>query len=352
MATRKKECLSTRLLTWYRKNGRTLPWRGLHDPYAIWVSEIMLQQTRVETVIPYFNKWMQRFPNIKTLARASETDVLNAWEGLGYYSRARNLLKAAQHVLEQHHGELPQDLDELRNLPGIGRYTAGALASIAFKLDQPTLDANLRRVFTRLFNIEVPADSAAGEKILWDLAAEHLPKGHAGDYNQALMDLGANICIPKNPKCELCPLTEICQALAKGVQELRPVMKPKKDRPHYFQAAGAIIENTKVLLAKRPAKGLLGGMWEFPNGRIEAEPAKELENTLEREYSLRVQRGAALGVIRHAYTHFKTTVYAFECKPISISTSDTLKWIHLLELDNFPMGKVDRQIANILYGKI
>ena len=204
--------LAQKLLAWYRHHARTLPWRDHPDPYAVWVSEIMLQQTRVETVIPYFEKWMRLFPTVRDLADASEQDVLNAWEGLGYYSRARNLYKAAQIVAEKHDGELPRNLDDLHALPGIGRYTVGAIASMAFGMDEPTLDGNLRRVFARLFDVTEPADAPAGEKILWALAAGHLPKGKAGAYNQALMDLGATICAPKNPRCLICPLMEICVA--------------------------------------------------------------------------------------------------------------------------------------------
>src|SRR5689334_5898798 len=180
--------LASRLLTWFHAHGRTLPWRKHPDPYAIWVSEIMLQQTRVETVIPYFEKWMKSFQTIRALAKADQQDVLNAWEGLGYYSRARNLHKAAKMVAEKFNGELPRDLNDLRNLPGIGRYTVGAIASMAFGMDEPTLDGNLRRVFSRIYDVSEFADSPVGEKILWELAAENLPKGQAGDYNQALMD--------------------------------------------------------------------------------------------------------------------------------------------------------------------
>jgi len=248
-----------RLLVWYRRNARTLPWRNHPDPYAVWVSEIMLQQTRVETVIPYFHRWIQRFPTIKSLAKASEQDVLNLWEGLGYYSRARNLHKAAKIVMEQYAGQLPRDLDALRRLPGIGRYTVGAIASMAFGMDEPTLDANIRRVFARVFDISVPADSPSGEKALWKLAAEYLPKGKAGDSNQALMDLGATICLPKNPRCLICPLMELCEARIKGIQDQRPVLKRKKKAPHHILAAAVIIKNGRVLLAKRPSKGLLGG---------------------------------------------------------------------------------------------
>jgi A/G-specific adenine glycosylase len=348
--------LASRLLTWYRQHGRTLPWRGNTDPYAVWVSEIMLQQTRVETVIPYFETWMRLFPTITDLAKASEQDVLNAWEGLGYYNRARNLHKAAQIVQEQYAGELPCERDALRKLPGIGRYTVGAIASIAFGMDEPTLDGNLRRVFARLFNVNEPADSPTGEKILWELAAEHLPKGQAGDYNQALMDLGATICVPKNPRCLICPLLEICESRANGTQEQRPVLKPKKETPHYVHAAGVIVRQNsdslheEVLLAKRPSKGLLGGMWEFPNGRVEEESAEGLESVLETGYRLKVQRGEALGIIRHAYTHFRVTVHAYCCELISTSDKKNLKWVKLKELDDYPMGKVDRQIARMLDG--
>lgn len=339
---------SSRLLTWYRQNGRTLPWRHLlrDDPYAVWVSEIMLQQTRVETVIPYFEKWMKQFPTVEALADSSEQDVLNLWEGLGYYSRARNLHKAAKIVAEKFDGQLPRNLNTLRSLPGIGRYTVGAIASMAFGLDEPTLDGNLRRVFARVFNVNELADSPAGEKILWGLAAEHLPKGRAGDYNQALMDLGAAICLPKNPRCLICPLMKLCKARELGIQEQRPVLKPKKSTPHYVHAAAVIIRRGKVLLAKRPSKGLLGGMWEFPNARVNGDPPKELAKAIQTATRLKVKRKDALGIVRHAYTHFKVTVHVFRCELISTSKNENMKWVKAGELEDYPMGKVDRQIAD------
>jgi len=340
--------LSRLLLNWYHKHGRTLPWRDHPDPYAVWVSEIMLQQTRVDTVIPYFEKWMNLFPDVASLANASEQDVLNAWEGLGYYSRARNLHKAAKITAEKFNGQLPHDLTELRSLPGIGRYTVGAIASMAFGMDEPTLDGNLRRVFSRLFDVDEFADSPAGEKILWELAAQNLPKGQAGDYNQALMDLGATICLPKNPRCLLCPLMKICQSRKNATQELRPVLKPKKFVPHYTHAAAVILQRGRVLLAQRPPDGLLGGMWEFPNGRVNADPAKELTKVLNAAHSLRVKKGEEMGVIHHAYSHFKVTVHAFRCVPVSIPKSKNLKWVKLTDLDDYPMGKIDRRIAQIL----
>lgn len=339
---------STLLLAWYDSQKRSLPWRDHPDPYAVWVSEIMCQQTRVETVIPYFEKWMKQFPSVKALASASEQDVLNAWEGLGYYSRARNLHKAAKIVAEKFNGKLPRDLDELRSLPGIGRYTVGAIASLAFKMDEPTLDGNIRRVFSRLFDVEEYADSPAGEKILWDLTRENLPKGRAGDFNQALMDLGAMVCLPKNPRCLLCPLMKICKAREAGTQELRPVMKPKRQIPTYVHAAAVIVERGRVLLSQRPGDGLLGGMWEFPNVRIDGDPAKALVKALRGATRLKVKRGEGLDPISHAYSHFRILVYPFQCVKVEIPKEKNLKWVRLKDLEDYPMGKVDRQIARKL----
>ncbi|MBL8098885.1 MAG: A/G-specific adenine glycosylase [Anaerolineales bacterium] len=337
--------LATRLLNWYVKNKRILPWRDHPDPYAVWVSEIMLQQTRVETVIPYFQKWMKLFPTIEKLAKADEQDVLNAWEGLGYYSRARNLHKAAKIVAEKFNGKLPRNLDDLQSLPGIGKYTVGAIASMAFKMDEATLDGNLRRVFSRLFDVKEFADSPAGEKILWELARENLPKGKAGDYNQALMDLGATICLPKNPRCLLCSLMEICEARKNGTQELRPVLKPKKKTPHYVDVAAVIVKGKKVLLNQRPANGLLGNMWEFPNARVEQNPAEELTKAIKSATKIQVKKKEALGLVNHAYTHFKVTVHVYECDMISIPKNKNLRWVKVTELENYPMGKIDRAIT-------
>ena len=291
---------------------------------------------------------MKLFPTVNALASASEQTVLNAWEGLGYYSRARNLHKAAKIVAEKFNGELPRNLDDLKSLPGIGRYTVGAIASMAFGMDEPTLDGNLRRVFSRLFDVTEPADAPAGEKILWGLAAKNLPKGEAGDYNQALMDLGATICVPKNPRCLICPLMTLCQAREHGTQEARPVLKPKKQVPSYVHAAAVIMQRGRVLLSQRPVDGLLGGMWEFPNARVNGDPARELAQALKGATSLQVKRGEVLGVVEHAYSHFRVTIHAFRCESVSIPKKKNLKWVKLNELEDYPMGKVDRQIARKL----
>jgi A/G-specific adenine glycosylase len=340
--------ISRLLLNWYRHHGRTLPWRDHPDSYAIWVSEIMLQQTRVDTVIPYFEKWMKLFPNVHSLAKASERDVLKAWEGLGYYSRARNLYKAAKIVSEKFNGKLPRNLDDLRSLPGIGRYTVGAIASMAFGMDEPTLDGNLRRVFSRLYNVTEFADSPAGEKILWEFAVQNLPKGKAGDYNQALMDLGATICLPKNPRCLICPLIKVCQAREHGTQEQRPVLKPKKKVPHYIHVASVIIQHGKVLLFQRPTTGLLGGMWEFPNARVESDVEGELFKVIFENYKVKAKLKEPLGIVSHAYTHFKVTVHAFYCEATLVPKSARLKWIPIGDLKKYPMGKVDREITRLL----
>ncbi len=346
--------ISARLLDWYDRSARELPWRGLQNPYAVWVSEIMLQQTRVETVIPYFARWLERFPTLADLAAASEQEVLRLWEGLGYYSRARNLQRAARVVVSEYGGQLPANRASLEKLPGIGRYTAGAIASIAFGLDEPALDGNIRRVLARLFDVALPARSPAGEKRLWELARETLPAGRAGDYNQALMDLGSAICTPQNPVCLLCPLMELCQARALGVQEQRPVLPEKAPVPHITVSAAVIQRDGQVLISRRPQDGLLGGMWEFPGGKLE--PGETLAACLRREIreelDAAVEVGPELGVFQHAYTHFRVTLHAFYCtldgtEPTPLQ-SEEIRWVSASQLGQYPMGKIDRQIARHL----
>jgi A/G-specific adenine glycosylase len=346
--------LAERLLEWYERNARQLPWRGHPDPYAVWVSEIMLQQTRVETVIPYFTAWMARFPSVAALAAASQQEVLSAWEGLGYYSRARNLHRAAQILVAEYGGVLPRDPEALRRLPGIGRYTAAAIASIAFGADLPALDGNIRRVLARIFDLRLPAKSPAGERRLWDLAAENLPLGRAGDYNQALMDLGAAICTPRSPACPSCPLAGLCQAYALGVQEERPVTEARPEVPHHTVTAAVIQRNDHVLIAQRRPEGLLGGLWEFPGGKLE--PGEDLVGCLKREIceELGVEIGVKgqLGVFRHGYTHFSVTLHAFACtlkkgEP-QARVHTALQWAAPGQLPAYPMGKIDRRIAEQL----
>ncbi len=347
--------LTDLLLAWYQQHARELPWRGIMDPYMVWVSEIMLQQTRIETVIPYYQRWIRLFPTLSNLASASQQDVLTAWEGMGYYSRARNLHKAAQVVINEYGGQVPRQPEALRRLPGVGRYTAGAIASIAFGLDEPVLEGNIRRLLARLFNITEPARSIQSERRLWKLVADHLPSGEAGAYNQALMDLGALICTPRLPNCPHCPLAGLCQACQLGVQEQRPVTLPRRTIPHINVAAAVIERDGNYLITQRPAEGLLGSMWEFPGGKLQ--PGENLAACLEREIreelAASIQIGNLFGVYHHAYTHFRVTLHAFCChlsgssQPVARQVRD-LRWTAPAELSTYPMGKIDRQIASRL----
>jgi A/G-specific adenine glycosylase len=347
--------LAIPLIAWYKHQARKLPWRENPGAYAVWVSEIMAQQTRLETVIPYYQSWMERFPNVFALAQARLQDVLSIWEGLGYYQRARNMHRAAMMIVETYGGKIPQDIDELRKLPGIGRYTAGAIASIAFGLDEPVLDGNVRRVLTRAFDIAEPVESLQVESRLWVLARENLPSGEAGVYNQALMDLGALICTPHNPDCAGCPLAKLCLAKYRGVQEQRPVRLPKSKIPHHRVTAAVIYRDQKVLIAQRPLKGLLGGLWEFPGGKIWPEEAPEacLRREIREELGVDVAVGALIGTYKHAYTHFRVTLQAYCChlaggmQPRPIQVKD-LRWVDIERLAEYPMGKIDRSIASQL----
>jgi A/G-specific adenine glycosylase len=258
-----------RLLDHYDVHRRDLPWRGESDPYRVWVSEVMLQQTRVQTVIPYYRRWMERFPDVEALAAADEDDVLSLWEGLGYYSRARNLQKAARVVRERHGGSLPDSADALRGLPGFGAYTAGAVASIAFNAPAPAVDGNVRRVLSRLFDLAAPTGAELQAR-----AAELVDPTRPGDFNQALMDLGATVCMPIEPRCSACPLETLCQARVRGTVHLRPGARPRKVIPQRSFAVAVILDREdRVLLVRRPRVGLLGGMWAFPE--VEAESATD-----------------------------------------------------------------------------
>ncbi len=344
------------LLKWYEQNARELPWRSEQSPYRTWVSEVMLQQTQVDTMLPYYEKWMVRFPDIVSLANASEQEVLSAWEGLGYYSRARNLLRAARIIMDEMDGQLPQTPQDLQELPGIGPYTAAAIASIVFEVDAAAVDGNIRRVLARVFDVQEPAGSREGEKVFWSIANENLPPCQASSYNQALMDLGSVICTPKDPKCDDCPVATYCLAKALNLQSERPVKQPRKKPPHLIVTAAVIQRDGKVLLAQRPTKSLLGGMWEFPGGTLEKGDA-DLEACLKREImeelGVTIHVGAPFGKYKHAYTHFKITLHAFLCdmaddeQPQNL-VSDRLEWVRFQDLSTYPMGKVDRQIAKQL----
>ncbi len=343
--------LARKILAWYKKNARELPWRATTDPYAILVSEVMLQQTRVDTVVPYYFRWMKNFPDFETLAAAEEDEVLRTWEGLGYYSRARNLHKTAQQVMQEYHGSLPQSPEMLRQLPGIGAYTANAVASIAFNVNVITVDANIRRVAARIFNLADPLGTQKLEENVKAVFQKHLPPGMAGDFNQALMELGACVCTPNQPDCPQCPLITDCLAYQNGTTAEIPVRLAKKSIPHHQVTAAVIWQDTLVLLAKRPAHGLLGGMWEFPGGKlnIDEEHVRGLKREIWEELGVDINVGEAVGTFLHAYTHYKVTLYAYHCtltglQPQALEAQE-IRWVSPEQLLNFPMGKIDRMIA-------
>ena len=342
-----------KLLAWYARHKRSLPWRDEPDAYRIWISEIMLQQTQVETVIPYYERWLARFPSVEALAAAPLNDVLAAWEGLGYYSRARNLHRAAQIVAGELGGKLPSNVAGLLALPGIGRYTAGAIASMAFGVDAPVLDGNVKRVLARVFDVRSDVKSPAGTKELWTLTEGQVPPGRAGDYNQALMDLGATICTPRAPACDICPVRGLCAARRLGVQLQRPVMPARRPRPERVYAAGVVRKAGRVLLGQRATDELLGGLWAFP--AVECSPSSAFGDGLRRalrdDWGLAVSVGPQLQTLFHGFTHFKLTLHVFECRwragRVKRGASPR-RWVRPADLEAYPMGKTDRKIAEAL----
>ncbi len=342
------------LLLWYEENGRDLPWRGQTDPYAIWISEIMLQQTRVETVIPYYERWMSRLPTIEALARADIDHVLGLWEGLGYYQRAHNLHAAAKIIREELQGKIPTTSAELESLPGIGAYTSAAIASMAFNEQVLALDGNLRRVLSRLINYDQIAGTSKADRIFRSWARKHIPDSSASSFNQALMDLGAMICTSSAPSCELCPVSSSCEAFALGVQDRRPVRKRMPALPHHIVSAGVFQRGGKVLIGRRPKGKLLGGLWEFPGGKCFKNEtiADCLVREWKEELDMDIVPGIELGVIDHTYTHFKITVHALECHAsdgnAKANVHSEIRWADIDKLDQFPMGKVDRTIAKLI----
>lgn len=304
------------LLSWFRRYRRELPWRRTTDPYAIWLSEIMLQQTRVESVIPYFERFLAAFPTVERLSRASSERVLRVWAGLGYYSRARNLHQAAKAVVRDHAGKFPATADGLRTLPGVGRYTAAAIASIAYGQAVAVLDGNVKRVIARLLSIRDSIDSPAMIERLWAEAARLLSQQHPGDFNQAMMELGATVCTPRNPSCDTCPISKICRANAKGIAGELPARNSKVPVRQIFSAALAIVQDNHVLLKKRVGKGLLGGFWSLPGVEWETRKidGEQLCRRVSGQISAEIRVGRKLGNVRHEFTHRSLSMEIFAAR--------------------------------------
>ena len=360
--------LQAALLMWFATHQRDLPWRAEpRDPYHVWLSEIMLQQTQVATVIPYFHHWLERFPTLKDLAEAPLDDALKLWEGLGYYARARNFHRAAQAVMRDYGGRIPDTVEELLKLPGVGRYTAGAIASIAFGRDAPVLDGNVKRVLSRLYGLTDARSPKAIAK-LWQLSESLLPSGHAGPFNEALMELGATLCAPRAPECARCPIRSACRAFAAGRPEAYPARTTRPPLPHRF-AVAAVIEdgNGRVLMAQRAHHGLLGGLWEFPGGDLEpadsedeAGRAHQLAQLIHERagISIRVTPEDFIGLVRHVFTHFRLTRWVARIRLAGAGAAPqhsagyiAARWVTRKEMSQLALTRSDQKICELAFGR-
>jgi A/G-specific adenine glycosylase len=343
------ERLRRSLLDWYRQQGRSLPWRQTQDLYAIWISEIMLQQTQVKTVIPYYSRWLEIFPTVQHLAQADQQAVLMCWQGLGYYARARNLHRAAQSIMADFGGQFPTQMVDVLKLYGIGKTTAGGILSAALNQPHPILDGNVKRVLARLIGLSEPPKHAlsflwAGSEILLDPLEPRL-------FNQAFMDLGATICTPRQPNCSQCPWADFCQACQHNLQSVIPMSETRAPLPHK-QIGVAVIwnEQGQILIDKRPQSGLLGGLWEFPGGKIEAgETVTEcIAREIQEELGIQIEVQDHLMTLDHVYTHFKVTLCVHNCRHLSGEPQpiecDEVKWVSLGELDQYPFPTANQKI--------
>jgi A/G-specific adenine glycosylase len=337
------------LLDWYSKNQRPLPWRRTGDPYAIWVSEVMLQQTQVKTVIPYYLRFMHNWPDVAHLARAELQTVLKSWEGLGYYARARNLHRAAARIAEQFAGRIPDAWQQLRGLPGVGDYIASAVLSIAYGQPYAVVDGNVKRVLSRLLRLDVPINHRNSKRVFGEAADRLLDSKRPGTYNQALMELGAVVCVPRQPDCPACAVNCLCEAFAAAVVEDYPRREPRRQAPLYHIAVGIVFRKSRVLITQRKMDGLLGGLWEFPGGKIRdgESPQEACVREIKEEVNLVVQPPNFLARVKHAYTHFRIIMEVFCCSYVSgrvrLDGPIDYRWIQLEELDHYPLPKANHK---------
>ena len=337
-----------------------MPWRevgpeGHRDPYRVWLAEVMLQQTRVDQAEPYFLRFTAAFPTVEALAAASLDDVLKNWEGLGYYSRARNLHRAARHIVAQHDGRIPDTEAAIRALPGVGPYTAAAVLSLAYDRPLAVLDGNVMRVLARVFAVDADTRSSATRNALQAVADALLPAAAPGSFNEALMELGATICTPRNPACGRCPLRPVCAAFAQGQTEHYPVVSKKKPVPHIEVAVG-IVEDAdgRVLIQRRPDEAMLGGLWEFPGGKREDdEPLTETcRRELREELGIEVEVGDRLACVNHAFSHFTITLHAFPCRVLEGTprhhADQPVHWVAVDRLDDYAFPRANRRLIQVL----
>ena len=346
--------LKSKLLNWFSLYKRDMPWRGITDPYRIWVSEVMLQQTQVKKVVGYYENFIKTFPDIRTLASSSVQDVLKIWEGLGYYARARNLHKAAQLIVKDFNSEIPKDYASFRSLPGVGDYSAAAVLSIAFNQPYAAVDGNIKRVLSRLFLMDNPVNDSSSIKVFQEKADLLLNTDQPGCFNQAMMELGATVCRPQSPTCVVCPVNSFCKAFKEGLQSEYPYRQKNKPTPKHNIAAGIIYKGSDILIVQRPLDGLLGGLWEFPNGNLyKGETSEEAcIRHISDSTNLSVSNLNYLTQVKHAYTHFKIVVDAFECEYIHgdllLNGPIDAKWIKIDELYDYPLPKATHKIIEKL----
>ncbi|MCB2182995.1 MAG: A/G-specific adenine glycosylase [Desulfobulbaceae bacterium] len=345
------------ILSWFAEKSRDLPWRRTYEPYQVWISEIMLQQTQVDRVISFFSRWLERFPDIQSLSTAHEDEVLRFWEGLGYYSRARNLHKASK-ILAENNEDIPCDYKKLLKLPGIGPYTAGALMSIAFNQDFPVVDANVERVFSRLFDISTPIKSKRSKDFIWQKAAEILPSGKSRFFNQALMELGALVCLPKIPLCSQCPVQEHCYALKHHTVHERPVLPSPKKYILIEMATGIVMRKGKYLIQKRLEDDVWANLWEFPGGRLKkgetAEQALIREFKEETEFEIRPTK--KITTVSHSYMQYRVKLHGFFCEEIhgdgereaALNAAQENRWVAPAQLHEFAFPSGHRKLINHL----
>lgn len=347
--------LSDALLAWFAENRRDLPWRRTYDPYHVWISEIMLQQTQMDRGVEYFNRWMGLFPDIRVLAAADELTVFKAWEGLGYYSRVRNIRKAAGILVAEHGGRVPDDYDTLRALPGIGPYTAAAIMSIAFDRPCPVIDANVARVFARLRDIDRPMKEREVQRDLHDQLAEMLAGVSPRDFNQALMELGALVCTPKNPDCPGCPLQPYCRSLRAGTVADRPVGKGKAEQIGIVMACAIVEHGGRIFIQQRQDDDIWGGLWEFPGGRLKdgEMPEEAAVRELFEETELRAVNPQPFKAVVHHYTRYRVTLHSFRCaladEPAPrLHAAKQFRWVAPEEIDRYPFPAGHRQLVAMM----
>jgi len=354
MKTHEIQAFRKALINWYLANKRDLPWRHTNDPYRIWVSEVMLQQTQVATVVPYYHEFLQHFEDLKGLARANSQEVLKAWEGLGYYARARNLHRAASLVLKEHRGVVPGCWAAFRKLPGVGDYIAAAVLSIAFEQPYPVVDGNVKRVLARLLVLRDPVNKASSAQKFRETADQLLERKQPGTFNQAMMELGAVVCKPQQPLCGSCPVQKMCRAYQSAEVLNFPIKLKKEPTPHYRIAVGVVFKNGRVLITRRKPSGLLGGLWEFPGGKIHKgeSPAAACIREIKEEVNLAIKVDSHLSRVKHAYTHFKIVMDVFCCSYVSgrvaLSGPVDHRWIKLQQLDDFPFPKANHKFFDEL----